>query len=515
MIRWGITANSHDASLAVFDNTELLFAAHSERSSGIKNDARLNTTLIEQALAWGEPGEVHWYETQWLKRLRQMRAGQWNTAIHKPSPRATLARWGLVTSQDVDDLSVPLVDKYTIIDFFEHRHHASHAAAGWYTSPYDTGAVLVIDSIGEWETLTMWTGSGDNLVKRFSQSYPHSVGLWYSAMTQRCGLKPNEEEYILMGMAAVGDPERFADRIFNDFFYPLASGSLRIKFKHNLHRGCLWWEPELRTMQDIADIAAGTQAVYERIFRHLVYTTRLLTGEENIVLMGGCALNCVANNIAYDYFKQVWIMPNPGDAGSSVGCVLDELQTKIEFKSPYLGYNIEGTYPVNAALYELYHGEGLVGVANGRAEYGPRALGNRSLFADPRGPEMKDKVNAVKRRQEFRPFAPVIKEEKLHEYFEMPGGCVSSPYMQFVGRCRYPDLYPAITHLDGTSRVQTVTPEQHPGLYELLDKWEQLTGCPMLLNTSLNIKGEPMVDTQQDADRWYEKYGVPVVMREL
>ena len=154
-------------------------------------------------------------------------------------------------------------------------------------------------------------------------------------------------------------------------------------------------------------------------------------------------------------------------------------------------------------------------MANGRAEYGPRALGNRSLLADPRGQGMKDKVNAVKRRQEFRPFAPVIKEEKLHDYFEMPEGCNASPFMQFVGRCKFPDLYPAITHLDGTSRVQTVTQDQHPGLYKLLDEWEKLTGCPMLLNTSLNIKGEPMVDDDVDANRWYEQYNIPVVMRDL
>lgn len=496
MIRWGITANSHDASIAVFDNADLLFAAHSERSSGRKNDPYLNKTLIQQALEFGCPEEVHWYETQWLKRLRQVYAGQYTTALVKPNPADTMADFGINAK------------------FYNHRHHATHAAAGWYTAPFDTGAVLVIDSIGEFETLTMWQGNGNDLDKRFSQRYPHSVGLWYSAMTQRCFLKPNEEEYILMGMAAVGNPHRFADKIFDDFFYPLKKGSLEIKFKHNLHRGCLWWEPELKSVQDIADIAAGTQAVYERIFRHLVSTTRSLTNENNIVLMGGCALNCVANGIAGKYFDKVWIMPNPGDAGSSVGAVLDHLKQKIEYVTPYLGYNIEGDYPVQAALTELISG-GLVGVANGKAEYGPRALGNRSLLADPRGQEMQDKVNAVKKRQSFRPFAPVIKAEKIHDYFDMPEKCESSPYMQFVGRCKFPDLYPAITHLDGTSRVQTVTREQHPGLYELLDEWEKYTGCPMLLNTSLNIKGQPMVDNEQDANEWYEKYDVPIVMRDI
>ena len=178
-----------------------------------------------------------------------------------------------------------------------------------------------------------------------------------------------------------------------------------------------------------------------------------------------------------------------------------------------MGYEIKGSYPVNATLQELST-VGMVGVANGRAEYGPRALGNRSLLADPRGQEMKDLVNTVKRRQEFRPFAPVIMAEHVHDYFDMPAGCNHSPYMQFIGTCKRPDLYPAITHLDGTSRVQTVTREQHPGLYELLERWYAQTGCPMLLNTSLNIKGEPMVDDEDDAERWTRKYNVKVLTRD-
>ena len=507
MIRWGITANSHDAALAVFEGTKLLFAAHSERSSGKKNDPFLNETIIKQALEFGEPSEVHWYETDWLKRLRQIWAGQWKTALTKQSPKVTMELFKIFLLEGYEETFTKGLDR---ADFFYHKHHASHASAGWYTAPFDKGAVLVIDSIGEFETLTMWQGNGTKLKKKFSQSYPNSIGLWYSAMTQRCHLKPNEEEYILMGMAAVGDPTKYFDDILNDFFEPLNSGSLNVKFKHNLHRGCRWWRPELNSIQDIADIAASTQAVYEHVFEHLISTTKDISGEDNIVLMGGCALNCVANGIAGKYFNKVWIMPNPGDAGSAVGAVLDHLKVKMPYATPYLGYNIEGDYPVESALAELLDG-GMVGIANGRAEYGPRALGNRSLIADPRGQHMKDKVNSVKRRQAFRPFAPVIKEELVHEYFEMPVNCHASPYMQFVGKCKFPDEYPAITHLDGTSRVQTVTKEQHPGLYELLTRWEEETGCPILLNTSLNIKGEPMVDNEADAQRWQEQYNVPVV----
>lgn len=500
MIRWGITANSHDASIAVIkDNekqSEILFAAHAERSSGVKNDRFLNSTIVAQALEYGEPDEVHWYETQWLKRLRQIKSGQYKLAFTKESPHTTLRNFGIKAK------------------FVNHKHHASHAAAGYYTSPYDSAAVLVIDSIGEFETLTIWKGQGSELNRRFSQGYPNSVGLWYSAMTQRIGLKPNEDEYILMGWAAVGDPNKYKQRIFDDFFYPLSETDPSVKFKDNLHRGCLWWAPELNTVQDYADIAAATQAVYEMIFDHLVFHAKRLVGGDNIVLMGGCALNCVANSHAYKYFKNVWIMPNPGDAGSSVGCVLDATRQKVPFATPYLGYDIEGDYPVNAALEQITN-VGMVGVANGRAEYGPRALGNRSLLADPRGQEMQDLVNTVKQRQGFRPFAPVIMEEFVHDEFEMPTGCDSSPFMQFIARTRNPKLYPAITHVDGTARVQTVTREQHPGLYDLLNKWYKQTGCPMLLNTSLNIKGEPMVDTEADAERWTEKYNVKVVTKDV
>lgn len=510
-IQWGITANSHDAALTVLADGVIKFAAHAERSSGVKNDKFLNSTIVEQASEYGAPTQVHWYETQWLKRMRQLRSGQWNTAVTKQSPINTLQEFGIDTYTTLDVLDNAL--QHHGARFYNHRHHASHAAAGYYTSPFKDAAVLVVDSIGEFETLTIWHGHDTELKRKFSQNYPHSVGLWYSAMTQRIGLKPNEDEYILMGWAAVGDPNKYKQRIFDDFFHPLSETNPTIRFKQNLHRGCLKWAPELNTVQDYADIAAGTQAVYEMIFDHLVFHAKRLVHSDSIVLMGGCALNCVANSIAYKYFKNVWIMPNPGDAGSSLGCILDHNKQFVEFKSAYLGNSIAGNYPVKSALHELKT-VGMVGIANGRAEFGPRALGNRSLIADPRGSKMQDLVNTVKQRQAFRPFAPVIKVERVHEFFEMPAGVNESPFMQFVGKTRRPDLYPAITHLDGTSRVQTVSRVQHPGLYKLIDEWEKETGCPMLLNTSLNIKGEPMVDTVEDAQRWTEKYGVKVVTGE-
>jgi carbamoyltransferase len=224
--------------------------------------------------------------------------------------------------------------------------------------------------------------------------------------------------------------------------------------------------------------------------------------------MGGVALNCLANRNLGEYFENIWIMPNPGDAGSSLGAAALAHGRRLNWVNAYLGHDIGGVYPTNQVLDGLL-GNGIVGVASGRSEFGPRALGNRSLLADPRGKDIKDRVNAIKRRQQFRPFAPVVLEEMADQYFDFNSGWNTSRYMQSVARCKRPDLYPAICHVDGTSRVQTV-PKDGSGIRELLEKWFLMTDCPMLLNTSLNIKGEPMVNDRADADRFEKMYNVKV-----
>ena len=484
MITWGISANSHDAALAVFVDKELVFASHAERFSGIKNDAHLNAELINYALNWGEPNEVIWYERPFIKTLRQLRAGQ-GWLWRENNIKQYLASFGI---------NCPI--HYS-------SHHHSHAAAGYYTSPYQDATVVCIDSIGEFETLTVWRGDNNRLDKIYTQGYPHSVGLWYSAMTQRVGLKPNEDEYILMGMAAYGDPKRLYQNILNDFIYYVGAGE--VLFKQNLHRGCLNWRKDLTTEQDMYDIAAATQKVYEMILEEILRYWSRISSSRNLVLMGGCALNCSANSIAYRYFDNVWIMPNPGDAGSAVGAVLAHWKQHIEWPGAYLGYNIEGEYPIEKLIKELKK-TGIAGVANSFAEYGPRALGNRSLLADPRGKDIKDRVNEIKQRQKFRPFAPVILEEYAEQYFTGPVG----PYMQYTARCKDPNSYPAIVHADGTSRVQTIAKGDQSGIRLLLERWYQETNCPMLLNTSLNIKGKPMVNDLTDAKEFAKLYKIKV-----
>ena len=225
----------------------------------------------------------------------------------------------------------------------------------------------------------------------------------------------------------------------------------------------------------------------------------------NLVIMGGCALNCSANGIAHNYFDRVWIMPNPGDAGSAIGSVLAYYEITVSWTGPYLGESIAGEYPVEQVLQELLDG-GVAGVASGRAEFGPRALGNRSLLADPRTLENKASVNCIKQRQQFRPFAPAVLAEYADEYFDG----ITGPYMQYTAKVRKPEVIPAVVHADGTARVQTVSEQDNPGFRRLLEAWYAETGCPVLLNTSLNIKGQPMVNTRKHADDFENKYNVPV-----
>jgi len=483
MIIWGISANSHDAAITVVQDKEILFASQSERYSGVKNDAHLNAYIVADAYRYGEPDEVVWYERPLMKSLRQLQAGQgWVNNNAKQYVR----NYGI---------TAPVIT----VD-----HHHSHAAGGYYTSNFDEAAVLVIDAIGEFDTTSIWHGKGTKLEKKFSIKYPHSLGLWYSAMTQRVGLKPNEEEYILMGMAAYGDPLKYTAMILEDFF----DSRHILKFNHNLHRGCMWWRPELHTEQDMYDIAAATQFVYELYLHDLLDEAKKLTGSKNLVLGGGCALNCVANSIAFQYFERVWIMPNPGDAGNSLGAITAHQQEFLNWHGPYLGYDMGIKYPTEQ-LIETLQQDKIAGVASGRAEFGPRALGHRSLLADPRGDDIKDKVNAIKKRQKFRPFAPAILAEHAHEYFHMP--TAESPYMQYTAVCKHPLAFPAIIHADGTSRVQTVSKTDSPDFYEFLQEWYRETGCPMVLNTSLNIKGKPMVNNRKDAIEFSEKYNVKVL----
>jgi carbamoyltransferase len=490
----GISAGFHDAAAAVINrHGDILFAGHSERYSKIKNDADLCNDLMRDIMDHGPIDSIAYYERPWKKQLRQLYSGQgveWNKLSVKK----------ILTDQFGGLAVLPNNIK-------SYSHHLSHAAAGFQTSVFDRATVVVIDAIGEWDTISIWGAEYVNgrakYTKLWGQKYPHSIGLFYSAMTNAVGLKPNEEEYILMGMAAYG--KQGVDNLLR---VDVIDDDWDIRFKHNLHTGlCQKYLMNFKPFDD-EDTARGAQDLAEDLILNVMLRAKEFKWSTNLVYMGGVALNCAANRRIGHYFDNIWIMPNPGDAGSSLGAAAMAYRGRINWRDAFLGHDIAGPYPVNAALDELLTNR-IVGIASGRAEFGPRALGNRSLLADPRGHDIKDKVNEIKRRQKFRPFAPVILEELADTYFDMPRGFSDSRYMQSVARCRVPELFPAIVHADNTSRVQTV-PRDGSGIRELLEKWYVMTGCPMLLNTSLNIRGEPMVNDRADADRFENIYGVKV-----
>ena len=477
----GISAGYHDAAATVINNRgDILFAGHAERYSKQKNDADFCQGLVDKIAEYG-PDVVAYYERPWVKQTRQWYSGQG-------------IEWDKLTTKQI--LRKQLGGQIETKRVLSYNHHLSHAAAGFQTSPFDRATVVVIDAIGEWDTISIWGATYDSkgvakYRRLWRQRYPQSIGLFYSAITGRIGLRPLDEEYITMGMAAWGQP-RYVD-------------TMRILSKENLHIGI---DPMFLNHAPDVDLAASAQAVCEELIYSVMQRARNFEWSSKLVYMGGVALNCLANRKLGNYFENIWIMPCPGDAGSSLGAAALALGRRINWTSAYLGTDIPGPYPVDGLLDRLLT-EQIVGVASGRAEFGPRALGNRSLLADPRGSEIKEKVNEIKRRQQFRPFAPVILEEYVDQYFDMPRGWSDSRYMQIVGVCRDPDLYPAIVHVDGTSRIQTV-PQDGSGIRALLEKWHAVTGCPMLLNTSLNIRGEPMVNDRADADRFEQLYGVRV-----
>ena len=477
MIILGINETTHDAAVTLVEDGKILFAGHAERYSKNKNDWFTNKELILEALSFGKPDQIAYYEDHWLKKFRIFLHGGFGGA--KPHYKSMPELQG-----------IPVHTVY---------HHHSHAAAGYYTSTFDDAAIVVLDAIGEFTTSSIWIGEGDNLKQLKRWGYPFSFGLFYSAFTQLIGLKPNEEEYILMGMAAYGDKDIYYEKVKS--YFPST-----YKQKYNFHKGIYDWGQDI-TDNDKFHIAACVQRVYEERLYEFMIDARKKTGKKNLVFMGGCALNCSANTKLWEIFDDIWIMPNPGDAGSSLGAAAAFGGTHLYWQNAYLGHQLGKKYPVKKIFDQIMKNK-IAAVATGRAEFGPRALGNRSILADPRDPDIKNKVNKIKKREEFRPFAPVIMEEHASEWFDMN---FVSPYMQFAVVCKYPEKVPSIVHYDGTSRVQTVNKKQNPGLYKLLEMFYNETGIPMLLNTSLNIKGQPLLNDKKDIAEWETLYGMEII----
>ncbi len=445
----GISSGFHDAAVAIVEDGKIPFASHIERFTKKKNDPILSRS-------WHMPHDVAiFYEDTKLKNERR--------EYYRMSP--------------VEDFH-----KYD----YRLKHHESHAAAAYYTSPFDDDVVIVcIDAIGEWTTASIWRPNGDRLDQIWDQSYPWSLGLFYSAITKRIGLKPNEDEYITMGMAAFGEP------IVNmRWCFDLPDQNFHKGFQLDHFKGYA-----------LVDIAASAQLQIEREIEKIMKIARRFGSK--LCYGGGVALNCVANSKVVDpMFEEVWIFPSPGDAGSSLGAALGYLGEKIEFKDCYLGFDIKNVLNPKVIVDSILAYK-VVGIANGKAEFGPRALGNRSLLGDVRS-NIKRKVNKIKRREQYRPFAPAILEEFADDYFEGP----KNEYMQYVSYAMHD--FECVKHVDGSSRVQVVKKDSSSILRKILEEYYNRTGIPMLLNTSLNIRGQPMVNDRQDAKDFENTYGVKV-----
>lgn len=431
----GYSNGFHDAGMAVINENKIIYAGHSERYSRVKND-KSHSNLMPQFSSHS----TAFYEKPFKKNLRRFIYGQ---------------SW----------------KQREVYDYYC-DHHWSHAASAYYTRPFKEEPVcVVIDAIGEWDTASIWYKKR----KRWSMKYPKSLGLFYSAATKAVGLKPMEDEYILMGMAAYGDPIHKFDPMIN------------------YHKGGVFKGRDV-------DVAASVQSVLEAEVMKIMKRARKYS--EYLCYGGGVALNCVANSKVHHMFKQMWIMPNPGDCGSSLGAAAALNGQMLEWVDPYLGTNIDREVnPREVVDHLLEHS--YCGIANGRAEFGPRALGNRSLIADPRK-NIKDTVNQIKRRQKFRPFAPAILEEWADEYFSGP----KNEYMQFVSTANH-DFH-SVTHVDGTARVQVVKKDCKSVIRPILEEWYERTNCPMLLNTSLNIKGKPMINIWEETKGFEKIHNVKI-----
>jgi carbamoyltransferase len=432
------------------------------------------------------------------------------------------------------------------IDIHYIAHHMSHASC-FFSSPFESAAVLTTDAFGEKQSITFSEGKGNKLNLVWSQEFPHSLGSFYSVFTEYLGFVPSSEEWKLMGASSYGDAEKFYNKLlqtvkledkggfeldltyFNHFqFY--RPGMFTSKLAQLLEI-----EPRAEgaaLTQDHYDLAAAAQKVFEDIYFHLLSSLHEMTGQENVIISGGAALNCVANGMVLEKtsFLDIFVPPVPDDSGGAMGAAYYLYNHIMEEKrGPAMSSNYLGPEFSNEEVVEFLNKSGvpfvqledpakgaaemisdgkIIGWFQGRLEYGDRALGGRSILADPRDPDMKRKVNAtIKYREDFRPFAPSIHIESIEEYFE---NAVLTPFMEKASRIR-PEkhkIIPAVTHVDGTGRLQTVSKDQNSLYWNLINEFKKITGVPIVLNTSFNLKGEPIVCSPKDAIRTFFTSGL-------
>lgn len=540
----GISAFFHDSAAALLRDGHIVAAAQEERFSRKKGDERFPTQSLRYALdvaglKLSDVDAVVYYEKPWLSFSRLLETAMVNAPFGLPGFLAAMPPWLSwklnLRSTLRRELQVFDKAKGRTMPLLFSSHHLSHAASAFYPSPFHSAAVLCLDGVGEDATTSVWVGKGKDLKPLWEIHFPHSLGLLYAAFTWFCGFKINSGEYKLMGLAPFGQP-RFADIIKKELITIREDGTFRLNMKYfGYHRGLSMITKEFSRlfkveprefegpMDDVyKDLAASVQAVTEDVILRLAKTVRKETGEENLCMAGGVALNCVANGKIQEQgiFKNIFIQPAAGDAGGALGAALaawhlhfghprevvnkkDSMQAALlgpefdssviesELKSRRLNYRKLASPQLAQETANLLAKGQVVGWFQGRMEFGPRALGARSILGDARKPEMKKNMNLkIKFREGFRPFAPIVLSERTTQYFALQS---ESPYMLLTARSLDPRGLPAVTHVDQSARVQTVDQLDHPLLHRLLSEFEAVTGCGVLVNTSFNVRGEPIV----------------------
>jgi len=542
----GISCYYHDSAAALLKDGKVVAAVEEERFTREKNDdgfpgQAINYCMKAAGISGNDLACVAFYDKAVIKFERLL------DNYIAVAPRGlksfidVIPKWLHKRLWIKEDIKKHLGGYKGKIYFPE--HHLSHAAYTFFTSPFNEAAILTVDGVGEWTTTSFGSARNTTIKLTNDIEWPHSLGMFYSAFTYYLGFKVNEGEYKLMGLSAYGKP-KYYDLIMKELIDVKEDGSLRLNMKYfaftwdkvmiNGKFEKLFGVPrrteDSKTEQIHLDIGASAQLVLEEILLKMVRHVHEKTKLKNLCLGGGVALNGVANYrvLKEGPFDRIHIPPSPGDGGSAIGCaayayysilnnerIIETDNAKVISNTAYLGpsYSNESIkrvldhYKIPYERFErqkllertakLISEQNVVGWYQGRVEWGPRALGNRSILADPRNAKMKDILNEkIKHRESFRPFAPSILEEHTSEYFELD---IPSPYMLLVAKVKKPDKIPAVTHVDGTGRLQTVSKNANPLYYDLINEFYKLTGVPVIINTSMNVRGEPIVNTPTQA----------------
>ncbi len=572
----GISAYYHDSAAALVVDGNIVAAAQEERFTRKKHDAEFPAEAIryclrEAGLSLTDITHVVFYDKPLIKFERLMEtylayAPAGFRSFVKAIPVWLKEKLYLKKTLRRELAELGSIKETNLPPLLFTEHHQSHAASAFFPSPFEKAVVMCLDGVGEWATSSVWLGDGNTLTPQWDINFPHSLGLLYSAFTYYTGFKVNSGEYKLMGLAPYGTP-KYVDLIFDHLIDVKADGSFRLNMSYfnyaagltmtneKFHR--LFNGPprarESEVSQKEMDIARSIQVVTEEIVLKLARTAHKELGVDKLCLAGGVALNCVSNGrlLREGPFSEIWVQPAAGDAGGALGAALAIWHQYLEkpripqpsdaMQGGYLGprysdaeitayldsvgakYQRLDDKELLPKLAHIMASENVIGWFQGRMEFGPRALGGRSIIGDPRSPKMQSVMNLkIKYRESFRPFAPAVKADKVSEWFQHKA---VSPYMLMVAPVaedkRIPmtleqerlfgieklnvprSQIPAVTHVDYSARIQTVHPETNPRFYTLLDEFEKLTGCPVSINTSFNVRGEPIVNTPEDAYRCF------------